>query len=312
MQRKTAIFEEPNLPRRRWTKKKRVQHFSFHFFFGVESPHHHRLEKPTNRMQRKATVLRRSRFTWSMDRKIEIVGYTVGFCFDVHEKGRWTRCASRAVGRAFWSASCGCRSSSCARWPASRCARPANWAPSPSAPSPSWSSIESLWKWDAFHWWHRRDDSFTYNKTCQMRPIAVECRDSKTPTYSHHLSPVDIILDTRKVYGTISAVVPDFAEPPSTGHDVPAAYISHFSLRRRCFSLSMMSADRLCRPWFIDGRFPPKIQKKNGRSIRDRVSVRVLEYTTKKNLYQCRFFFIITIFFGFHFQASLRTWPWMR
>ena len=303
MQRKTAIFEEPNLPRRRWTKKKRVQHFSFHFFFGVESPHHHRLEKPTNRMQRKATVLRRSRFTWSMDRKIEIVGYTVGFCFDVHEKGRWTRCASRAVGRAFWSASCGCRSSSCARWPASRCARPANWAPSPSAPSPSWSSIESLWKWDAFHWWHRRDDSFTYNKTCQMRPIAVECRDSKTPTYSHHLSPVDIILDTRKVYGTISAVVPDMTFQPLI------SAIFHFVVAvfrcRWCRPIDSADLDLLMAVFHL--KF-----KKNDRSIRDRVSVRVLEYTTKKNLYQCRFFFIITIFFGFHFQASLRTWPWMR
>ena len=304
MQRKTAIFEEPNLPRRRWTKKKRVQHFSFHFFFGVESPHHHRLEKPTNRMQRKATVLRRSRFTWSMDRKIEIVGYTVGFCFDVHEKGRWTRCASRAVGRAFWSASCGCRSSSCARWPASRCARPANWAPSPSAPSPSWSSIESLWKWDAFA---------LMTPTRRQLHVQQNVPDASDRRWMSRLKDAYLLssLVTRRHHiGYKESLWNDIGR--GARHDVPAAYISHFSLRRRCFSLSMMSADRLCRPWFIDGRFPPKIQKKRPIDSRPCLGSCSGIHHKKKSLPMSVFLYCYYFFFGFHFQASLRTWPWMR
>ena len=289
MQRKTAIFEEPNLPRRRWTKKKTSPTFFFPFLFWRRKS-----TSSSIRETNKSDATQSDRFEEEplyvvdgpKNRNCRLHCRLLLWCSwkrtlnEVRKSSSWTRILERVLRLPFVVLR------SLARQPL-RTARQLG------------AIALGTFSFLIFHWIALKMRRFSLmTPTRRQLHVQQNVPDASDRRWMSRLNDAYLLssLVTRRHHiGYKESLWNDIGR--GARHDVPAAYISHFSLRRRCFSLSMMSADRLCRPWFIDGRFPPKIQKKNGRSIRDRVSVRVLEYTTKKNLYQCRFFFIVTIFF---------------
>ena len=73
-----------------------------------------------------------------------------------------------------------------------------------------------LMRW--LDWWHQRDDSFAYSKTCEIDWSPFNAKTKGRYLLSSLLSHKKITLVqhhicTRKVHWTILAVVPDFAEP---------------------------------------------------------------------------------------------------